>query len=766
MNEGRIVHTATLLPDGRVLVVGGFGAGGFGPAASTPAELFNPATGQWTPTAPLPLNEGRAHHSATLLPNGQVLVVGGEVGFSGNATLRSSAFIFDPATGNWTPTGNLNAARSRHTATLLPNGKVLVTGGSGDPTGAAIASVEIFDPATGTWKLTNSMSDARILHTATLLPNGRLLVTGGLIGIGATDPMIAGTEIFDPATETWTPIGDLKDARANHTATLLAGGQVLVAGGRPAPTSTIPDPEIGSAELLDPAIGNWTATGDLTSRREDHTATLLADGRVLVAGGAGRSAELYDPATGNWTATGDLTSRREDHTATLLADGRVLVAGGGKGSDDNDHRGGAGRSAELYDPATGNWTAAGDLTSRREDHTATLLADGRVLVAGGGKGSDDNDHRGGAGRSAELYDPATGNWMATGDLNSRREDHTATLLADGRVLVAGGGKGGAGRSAELFDPATGNWTVTGDLTSRREDHTATLLPNGRVLVAGGKGADDKDDTAGRSAELYDPATGNWTATGNLHTRREDHTATLLPDGRVLVVGGKGAAAGRSAELFDPATGNWTAAGDLNSRREGHTATLLPNGQVLVAGGKGAAAGRSAEIFDPATGTWTATDDLNTARANHTATLLLDGRVLVAAGKGAHNKHDTAGRSAELFDRGLGFIEAWRPVLTSATSPLPLGTPLAATGSQFRGISEASGSNSAQNSPTDYPLVQLRRLNSEQTHFLLADPGSTWSDSSFTSVPVTDFPTGHALVTVFTNGIPSISKIIRITGPDT
>ena len=651
MNAGRIVHTATLLPDGRVLVVGGFGAGGFGLTAGTPAEIFNPATGSWTLTAPLPLNEGRAHHTATLLRDGRVLVVGGEVGFAGSGTLRRSAWIFNPATEAWTATGNLNTARSRHTATRLPDGRVLVTGGSGDPTGSAIASVEIFDPATGSWTLTAPMNERRILHTANLLSDGRVLAVGGLIGIGASDPMLARADLFDPATKTWTPIGDLNEARANHSATLLPDGHVLVAGGRAAPSSTLP--EIGSAELLDPAKGSWTDSGDLDEARARHTATLLPDGQVLVAGG----------------------------------------------------------------------------------------------------------QSGPAGGSAERFDPVTGTWTATGNLNTRREEgHTATVLSDGRRVLVAGGKGGAARGAELYDPATGTWTTTGNLNIRREGHTASLLTDGRVLVAGGEGKDARS-----SAELYDPASGTWTPAGNLNTPRDEgHTATLLRDGRVLVAGGNGPAAGSSAERFDPATGTWTPTGNLNTRREGHTATLLPEGRVLVAGGQGAA-GRSAEQFDPATGTWTPTGNLNARREGHTATLLRDGEVLVAGGQGASHDDDggAAGRSAELFDRGLGFVEAWRPVLTSATSPLLLGTSLSLTGSQFRGLSEGSGNNSAQNSPTDYPLVQLHRLDNGQMRFLLAD---TWSDASFTSVPVTDFAAGHALVTVFTNGVPSIARIVRIAQP--
>jgi hypothetical protein len=235
---------------------------------------------------------------------------------------------------------------------------------------------------------------------------------------------------------------------------------------------------------------------------------------------------------------------------------------------------------------------------------------------------------------------------------------------------------------------------------------------------------------------------------------------LLPNGKVLVAAGVGnnGIYLTSAELYDPASRTSSATGSLNTARGYHTATLLANGKVLVAGGENSTGFlASGELYDPAGGSWSATGSLSNGRSSHTATLLPNGNVLVAAGEGT-----SALTSAELYDVGLGFIRPdWQPQIAAATSPLISGSRLMLTGSRFKGISQASGGN-YQDSSTNYPIVQLRVIENSQVAFLPVDPIAGWSDTAFASTPVINFPPGPALVTVFTNGIPSDSKYVLIT----
>ncbi len=319
---------------------------------------------RFTPTGSMTVD--RVEHTATLLPNGQVLMVGSD----------SSAELYDPVAGSFTRTGSMGTFRSGHTATLLPNGTVLIAGGFS-------ATAEVYDPATGLFTPTGSMATRRDAHTATLLKNGTVLIAGGF---SATADLTT-AEVYDPATRSFMPTGSMASARGQHTATLLSNGTVLIAGGFSATG------DLTTAEVYDPATRSFMPTGSMASPRSVHTATLLKNGAVLVAGGffSGSSAELYDPAAGSFMPTGSMGTLRSFHTATLLPNGTVLIAGGFSAT------------AEVYDPATGLFTPTGSMTQARGRHTATLLRNGDVLVAGGESSGGCEPIGGCSLRSAELY---------------------------------------------------------------------------------------------------------------------------------------------------------------------------------------------------------------------------------------------------------------------------------------------------------------------------------------------------------------------------
>ncbi len=596
-------------------------------AAVTVTISVTPSTFKWTMTGAL--GDRRRNHTATRLPNGKVLVAGG---FGHNNRPTASAELYDPVAGTWTATGNMTGRRALHTATLLSNGHVLVAGGENG--NALLTSTETYDPATGIWTPAGNMGIFHTSHTATLLSNGKVLVAGGFGGVVSLGALGV-AELYDATTRTWSSTGSLNAGRYFHTATVLSNGRVLVAGGLGSSGPTT------SAEIYDPVFGTWHMTGSLATARDAHTAILLLDGRVLVTGGDNTgpiaSAELFDPATGTWTPAGSLATGRFFHSATRLQSGLVLVAGGIGLAD-------AVSTSELYNPASGSWTPTASLNAARGAHTATLLFNGKVLAAGGYSNA-------GTGITAELFEsasgPASGTWTDAPSVLNRRADHTATRLADGRVIVAGGGNRFLGTyltSSEIFDPRTGSWTTTGSMVFPRALHTAVLLGNGRILVAGGVNRTG----AMNSAELYDPGTGIWSRTGSLGTPRFAATATLLPDGRVLVAGGVSNAPLSSAEIYDPATGLWTPTGSFIGNRAHHTATALANGQVLVAGGFGSQGNfylSSGTTYDPLNGAWTNTLDLGTRRHSHTATLLQNGQVLIAGGFGSSGELDRA----ELFN---------------------------------------------------------------------------------------------------------------------
>jgi YVTN family beta-propeller protein len=371
---------------------------------------------------------------------------------------------------------------------------LLVTAIGGGESHARVVPLTVV-PSLGSVSETGSMSVARLQPTATLLTSGKVLIAGGVVTPqGYPQQQFASTELYDPATGTFSSSGNMNFARSGHTATLLNNGKVLLTGGW---DNSFPQPVIqSSAELYDPSTGTFTLTGSMNTARVYHTATLLPDGTVLIAGGDGNgtyffsplaSAEIYDPITQTFTTTGTMSTVRMYCSATLLNNGKVLIAGGENAFYNSIPE------AELYDPSSRTFTVTGSLNGARQSQTATLLNNGKVLFVGGTSTT-------GTSSTNELYDPSMGTFSATGSMTFARSAQGATELNNGTVFVAGGQSDDTGNflaGGELFDPQTGNFTNAVSLSTARYYHTQSLLNNGSVLIAGGPTT---------SAELFKPVT--------------------------------------------------------------------------------------------------------------------------------------------------------------------------------------------------------------------------------------------------------------------
>jgi N-acetylneuraminic acid mutarotase len=352
------------------------------------------------------------------------------------------------------------------------------------------------------------------------------------------------------------------------------------------------------------APGGWTFAASMNVARSRHTSVLLPDGRVLVTGGldanvvATASVELYDPVSNSWQLAPNMHQARSRHTATVLADGRVLIAGG-RGENELSLNG-----TEVFDPASGTWSRQGDLAIERDIHTATLLADGRVLVCGGVSVNKNGPF---VQKTAEIWNPQTGNWSKASHMANTRFGHEALLLTDGLVIVAGGATPGgdctAQRTAEIYYPDEDRWRLTSPMQTLRGFYFAAAIPGVGMLAAGGLTVPPDCQHVTPSTEIYDVNTATWIQTGDLSLPR----GAIVPGGRLangqfLVAGarvqsGEFAVKTATADLYDPVTGTWSLTGSMNMPRTSHTLTALPDGSALVVGGTDrATTTATAEIF--------------------------------------------------------------------------------------------------------------------------------------------------------------------------
>ncbi len=764
---GRMKHTATLLPSGKIWVAGGADTGSNSVATS---ELFDPSTATFT-TGPTLLT-ARAAHTATLLRDGMVFLVGGD-GASGKVLATTE--LYDPSTGAVTAGPSLTTAREQPATVMLADGRVLITGGT-----AKTAEAEIFDPVTRTMSMTAGvMTAVRLEHTATRLPSGTVLLLGGVSEMGGSPTAAAPVaEVLDPVSGRFGPGPGNPTARVEHTATLLSDGTVLVAGG----SDPLTGAALTSAEIYDPVSGAVVAVPQ--TPRAAHSALLLPSGRVLLAGGRPASSstpstasiDLFDPIAATITTQPEtMAETREAFTATLLPGGDVAFIGGKfteasppliygvrqtlevyaaetpdkslsaatlsvKASTPQIAALGDGTvvvsggtsppstALDVYDPKTDAIVSHAEMLVGRTQHTATTLGDGKILVVGGT--SDD----GVALDSAELFDGKV--VSATGKMLNARTEHAAVRLSTGKVLVLGG-SGAAGRTAELYDPATRTFAATGALVGARKGASATLLSDGAVLVAGGVDTTAPDVHSQATAEIYDPRSGQFTATASMTVAREHHTATLLASGKVLVMGG---AASTTGDVFDPIKHTFEPTSHpMNASRQGMTATLLPSGNVAIIGGV-LAGGSSVrdELYRPATEIFSFADSVANS-SGHAAILISTGDVLLAGGV---SQTQTRGKvELTLWKAGRPGEVSRRPIILQPTAAAAGGTVLVAgTGLN---AAFAPGANAAPLSlwmPTAGGLL-------EGSLHPFTDTSATWH------IPATAL-TGPGLLFAATNGIVS------------
>ncbi|HEY3761597.1 MAG TPA: kelch repeat-containing protein [Verrucomicrobiae bacterium] len=371
---------------------------------------------------------------------------------------------------------------------------------------------------------------------------------------------------------TWTLTSNMVAATYGENLVLLTNGMAFAYEGS---SSGLPNSELDTVQLFNPATGAWSETANAPTLRITPLVVTLKDGNLLTCGGGNLdSVDRYNESLGQWFTANPMSEGHWTGTITVLTNGEVLVAGG------NDNNGDLTASVELYDPTTQSWSPAAAMADSRASHTATLLTNGLVLVANGG------DAAGNRLPVAYLYYPATGMWSNTGAMTTARVGATATLLNNGKVLVAGGFDNNfqIQSSAELYDPVSGTWSSAGNMAHLHANHIASLLPNGMVLIAGG--VDNSGATA--NAEIYDPTTGIWGTTSSMQTNRAQFAAVLLNDGRVLAAGGyNGSAVYASAETFSLTSVNAAAIVITN-------ATWLINGTFQL--GFTSLAGSTNEIF--------------------------------------------------------------------------------------------------------------------------------------------------------------------------
>jgi N-acetylneuraminic acid mutarotase len=784
----RSYHTLSVLPDGKALAVGGryYDSGLSTQIYLKSSEIYDLLANAWSPAGEM--SSPRSHHTATVLLDGRVLVTGGQ---NGNGILASTE-IYDPVLSNWLPTGGMNVARYGHTATRLQDGRVLAVGGC-TGTLACTRSAEIYDPGTGAWTLAAELPNGeRMGHTATLLQDGSVLVAGGYLPVGTLPTYYSTAYRYIPAENRWVQTANdmMNGKRSQHSAVLLRSGQVLVVGGyRNAPI--VGETYLDTSELYTPADNSWSTTGDnwkINYGRSRMSAVLDGQGNYILLGGYNGTAawdavyrDINNPSD-TWHSSNYMASARMAAAAVMLPSGVILIAGGLNDS------GSVVNTAEVTQFTTGTAENNGPYNVALQGlafSSATMLPSGDIMITGGADEFDQVSKPCHTHVHLWLHDMEVMDDMPS--LNVGRCGHTTTLLPDGRVVVMGGHSSTTSGSAvqgEIYQ--SGSWKLiarspelpsprtvllpNGDLfvmdvdaaphayifdpdaetfrqiadeyEGRYTAFTTTLMENGKVLIVG--------DATNGTIEVFDPQTEQFSTLPHTLTLNS-HTALLLPDGRVMVMGGRaGAIPLRTVSLYNPAVNAWSTTGNLASAHGNHSAVLLPDGRPVVIGGMSGSSSASAaiEIYDYATGTWSAAGNLLNARSYHSTVLTLKGKLLTFGGI---DQYDDPYRVVEqfAFANVSNTVNLWKPTITRAgCTDCLTQMRLELVGSGFTYAAEGSSGVTGQ-SAVNQPIVRIIRLDNYQMQWL--KPGQAASDTHFLSIPLQDFPPGPAMVFVYTSG---------------
>lgn len=592
-----------------------------------PTFVAAQSAGTWAYTGNL--NAGRTYHTATTLENGLVLIVGGTSAALGSGGL-ASAELYNPSTGKFTATGSLHTARYLHTATLLNNGEVLVVGGL-DPNGNPVGSAELYNPSTGTFSVTGPLNVARWVHSATLLNNGEVLIAGGDGGVYqyGNDDALASAELYNPVAGVFTTTGSLNIAREYHSATLLTNGSVLIAGGIGTNESSIV-----ASEIYSPTSASFAEGGNLSQDPSGQAAVLLNGGNVLIAGGnVGGISELYTTSTGLFSSTGVEGAGNFSLGGVILTNGTVLVAGGfnwvGR-SQVNE------ATAGLYTASNGTFASTGSLKVARRLPPLVLLSNGKVLATGGCGGCT----------TAELYEPVSttptgllsialsptnpeltaGNaqiFAATGDFSGTGNETLASVTwtsSNTSVATISNDPTNSGHADAL---SAGTTTIKACAGSICGSTTLTVLPHEDVILGDGY------YNSNESWEIYDDSGNRLNYGDNLSNLLANHTAVRLGNGNIFIAGGSYNP--YLWEILSVASGQpvVVSSGTLQQGRDFSFGVLLSNGNVFIGGGSIPGGDDTWEIYTPA-GVLVATNSLSGSRtAGATAVLLQNGDVWIS-----------------------------------------------------------------------------------------------------------------------------------------